>query len=127
MNGGNIMDCDDCEMHDHCIPVPGMPGKCTMTAKCEQCINERMDTIEHESALLDIDIATMRRDIDTLDIKVKKTSREITIITMETKKEIEKSSALLERAIHDEKSNAKTSIDMERLLSMVKRIKAEVF
>lgn len=127
------MDCNDCDMHDLCIPVPGMPGQCTLPATCEQCINERMDVIEHESALLDADVAAMRKDIDALQVKVRVTSRKIAgqsrqvaMIKQKADKVIEASTTMLERATRDLGISSETSNGVERLQKLLERIKAAV-
>jgi hypothetical protein len=127
------MDCNDCDMHDLCIPVPGMPGQCTLPAKCEQCIDERMDAVEHEEALLDADLAAMRKDIDAMAVEMAAVSREIRDQTREiaeVKKGVtgvlESSAELLRRAGSNTARSSVMVADLETLKKMVSSIKAEV-
>ena len=135
------MDCNDCDMHDICIPVPGMPGKCVIPAKCEQCIDERMDAVEHEEALLDVDLAAMRADIDAMAVEMDAVSRVIEEQTRaidevktreidEVKKGVanvlESSASLLRRAGSNAVASSAMVADLESLKRMVSIIKAVV-
>ena len=127
------MEYHDCPMHDICIPVPGMPGKCTMPAKCEQCINDRMNAVEHENALLDADIEEMRKDIDAMKVEmdavsrdIDEQSREISEVNKVVGAVLDGSAMLLQRAASNAVASSVMIESIERMKELVKNIKAAV-
>lgn len=127
------MDCDDCDMHDLCIPVPGMPGQCTLPAKCEQCIGDRMDVVEAGSAAIDADLAAMRADIDAMvagmdgiSRAIEEQTREIDGIKKGVAIVIDGSAILLRRAGTSAATSSAMLARIEQLKKMVIGIKAEV-
>jgi hypothetical protein len=131
-----MMECQGCEMREKCIPVPGMPGQCTMPVECDRCINDRMDAVEHEEALLDVDIAAMQDEIADLEAEMKRQDGILAAIERQTREidgvkrhvdgVLAESAPVLTRALTSLETSTTMQSDIKNLIELARRIKAAI-